>query len=382
MNRKNPPDAILREVVRAHRRQAVPEHRGRDQPRRARRDVRPLQARRGPAPPAKGEQSHDARMLAATMCAWPCALRRPRTRRSRIPIAPVKIVVPFTPGTGIDILARTLGQKLSDDWKQPVVVENRAGASGNIGTEAVAKSPPGRLHAADDREHDRAEPEPVQDDSVRPVKDFVAVAPLALGRLALVAHPSLPAKTVKELVALAKASPGKLNYASPGNGTPHHLRDGALQVEGRHRRRARAVQGNRASRAGPPRRAGERDVPAGARRAAAGGRRQARHARGRGRRARERHAQRAVARRGRRRARDRHRHLVRPVRAGPYARRRSSTASTPTSIACSRCPTSSTRSRSRACKPPAARPPRSTAHANRISSGGRPSCASAKIQPD
>jgi tripartite-type tricarboxylate transporter receptor subunit TctC len=139
------------------------------------------------------------------------------------PSRPVKLVVPFTPGTGIDILARTLGQKLDDDWKVGVVVENRAGASGNIGTEAVAKSPPDGytlLTTAQTMVVNRALFASLPYD---PVKDFAPIAPLAIGSLALVVHPSLNVKTVAELVALAKANPGKLNYASPGNGTPHHL---------------------------------------------------------------------------------------------------------------------------------------------------------------
>jgi tripartite-type tricarboxylate transporter receptor subunit TctC len=139
------------------------------------------------------------------------------------PSRPVKLVVPFTPGTGIDILARTLGQKLGDEWKVGVVVENRAGASGNIGTEAVAKSAPDGytlLPTAQTMVVNRALFASLPYD---PVKDFAPIAPLAIGSLALVVHPSLNVKTVSELVAYAKANPGKLNYASPGNGTPHHL---------------------------------------------------------------------------------------------------------------------------------------------------------------
>jgi tripartite-type tricarboxylate transporter receptor subunit TctC len=163
------------------------------------------------------------RELAATMCAMSVLCGATASAQEPYPTRAIRIIVPFTPGTGIDILARTLGQKLSDDWKQPVVVENRAGASGNIGTEAVAKSPADGytlLMTASTIVQNRALFKTIPYD---PVKDFVAVAPLALGRLALVTHPSLGAKNVKEFIALAKASPGKLNYASPGNGTPHHL---------------------------------------------------------------------------------------------------------------------------------------------------------------
>jgi tripartite-type tricarboxylate transporter receptor subunit TctC len=139
------------------------------------------------------------------------------------PSKPIKIIVPFTPGTGIDILARTLGEKLGEDWKTAVVIDNRPGASGNIGTEAVAKSPPDGytlLMTASTIVLNRSLFKSIPYD---PIKDFAPVAPLAIGRLALVVHPSVSAKTVNEFIAFAKANPGKLNYASPGNGTPHHL---------------------------------------------------------------------------------------------------------------------------------------------------------------
>ena len=139
------------------------------------------------------------------------------------PSRPIRIIVPFTPGTGIDILARTLGQRLGDAWKTGVVVENRPGASGNIGTEAVAKSPPDGytlLMTASTIVLNRSLFKSIPYD---PIRDFAPVAPLAIGRLALVTNPAVPAKTVAEFVALAKKEPGKLNYGSPGNGTPHHL---------------------------------------------------------------------------------------------------------------------------------------------------------------
>ena len=143
--------------------------------------------------------------------------------QSRYPDKPIKLIVPFTPGTGIDILARTLGQKIGDDWKIGVVVDNRPGASGNIGTEAAAKAPPDGytlLTTASTIVLNRSLFKTIPYD---PVKDFAPVAPLAIGRLALVTHPSVNAKSVKELIAFAKANPGKLFYGSPGNGTPHHL---------------------------------------------------------------------------------------------------------------------------------------------------------------
>jgi len=139
------------------------------------------------------------------------------------PDKPIRIIVPFTPGTGIDILARTLGQKMGEDWKTAVIVENKPGASGNIGTEAAAKAQPDGytlLMTANTIVLNRSLFKSIPYD---PVEDFAPVAPLAIGRLALVTHPSVAAKSVNEFIALAKREPGKLNYGSPGNGTPHHL---------------------------------------------------------------------------------------------------------------------------------------------------------------
>jgi len=143
--------------------------------------------------------------------------------QERYPSRPIRIIVPFTAGTGMDILARTIGQKLSERLKVPVVVENRAGASGNIGTEAVAKSPADGytlLMTASTIVQNAALSRSVPYD---PVRGFTPIGLTAIGSLALVVHPSVPAKSVAEFVALAKSQPGRLNYASPGSGTPHHL---------------------------------------------------------------------------------------------------------------------------------------------------------------
>ena len=143
--------------------------------------------------------------------------------QSPYPNRPIRIVVPYTAGTGIDILARATGQKLSERLKVAVVVENRPGASGNIGTEAVVKAAPDGytlLMTASTHVTNAALQASVPYD---PAKSFTPIGPTAIGNLALVVHPSVPAKSVPELVALAKAQPGKLNYASPGSGTPHHL---------------------------------------------------------------------------------------------------------------------------------------------------------------
>jgi tripartite-type tricarboxylate transporter receptor subunit TctC len=142
--------------------------------------------------------------------------------QAQYPSRPIRIVVPFTPGTGIDILARSFGQKLGERLKVPVVVENRPGASGNIGTEAVAKAPPDGytlLMTATTLVQSVALHKSVPYDP----KAMTPIGLAAIGNLALVAHPSVAAKSVAELVALARSRPGQLNYASPGNATPHHL---------------------------------------------------------------------------------------------------------------------------------------------------------------
>jgi tripartite-type tricarboxylate transporter receptor subunit TctC len=141
---------------------------------------------------------------------------------AQYPSKPVKLVVPFTPGTGIDILARVFAQKLQERTKNPVVVENRPGASGNIGTEAVAKAPADGytlLMTATTIVQSAVLNKSVPYDP----KAMTPIGLAAIGNLSLVAHPSVPARSVAELVAYARARPGQLNYASPGNATPHHL---------------------------------------------------------------------------------------------------------------------------------------------------------------
>ncbi len=150
--------------------------------------------------------------------------------QAQYPNKPVKLIVPFTPGTGIDILARTWGQKLQERRNVPVVVENRPGASGNIGTEAVAKAPADGytlLFTATTLVQSAALYKTVPYDP----KALTPIGLAAIGNLALVAHPSVPARSVEQLVALVKAQPARLNYASPGNATPHHLAMELLKLQ-------------------------------------------------------------------------------------------------------------------------------------------------------
>ena len=139
------------------------------------------------------------------------------------PAKPVRIVVPFAAGGPADIYARFLGQRLQEPMSQSFVIENRPGAGSIIGTDIVAKS------AADGYTLLLMSNTHTINESLIPkkpfalMKDFVPVAPINSSDLLLVVHPSLPTRSVKELVALVKSKPKGLNYASSGNGTPYHL---------------------------------------------------------------------------------------------------------------------------------------------------------------
>jgi len=157
--------------------------------------------------------------LAAVGCAaiWPVAWAQ------QYPNKVVRLVVPFAAGGPADIYARYLGQRLQEPFGQSFVVDDRPGAGSIIGTELVAKSPPdGYTLLVMSNTH-------TVNESLVPkkpfvlMKDFVPVVPVNYSDLVLVVHPSLPAKSVKELIALAKAKPRGLNYASSGTGTPYHM---------------------------------------------------------------------------------------------------------------------------------------------------------------
>jgi tripartite-type tricarboxylate transporter receptor subunit TctC len=136
---------------------------------------------------------------------------------------PLRLIVPFTPGTGIDLIARVVGPRLGDRLGRAVVVDNRAGASGNIGTEAVVRAAPNGstlLVSVNTLVMNRSLYPQLAFD---PVKDLVPVSLTSWGQLLLVTHPNSGMKTARDLVVRAKANPGKINYASPGVGTPHHM---------------------------------------------------------------------------------------------------------------------------------------------------------------
>jgi len=139
------------------------------------------------------------------------------------PSRPVRIVVPFPPAGAVDILGRVVGQKLGEKWKQSVVIENRPGGGTVLGTDIVAKSPPDGhtlLLAVTSHTINATLVDKLPFD---PIRDFAPITLAATGLTILVAHPSVPANSVNELIALAKANPGKLNFGSPGSGTAMHL---------------------------------------------------------------------------------------------------------------------------------------------------------------
>ena len=139
------------------------------------------------------------------------------------PSQPVRLIVGYTPGTGIDIIARSVGPKLQERLGQPFVVENKAGASGNIGSELVARSKPDGHTLLVAPGTMVMVPALFKSLPFDTVKDFTPVSLAAVGSLLLVAAPSAGIDSVAQLVATSKANPGKLNYGSPGVGTPHHL---------------------------------------------------------------------------------------------------------------------------------------------------------------
>jgi tripartite-type tricarboxylate transporter receptor subunit TctC len=147
------------------------------------------------------------------------------------PLKPVRLIVPFPPAGGNDVFARLLAQKLSDAWKQQVLVENRPGAGGNIGTEFAARSGADGYtlllgHTGTLAINPALYTKPGYD----PQRDFTPISLLASAPLVLVAYPGSGLRSVGDIVAQARAKPGELNYASSGNGTGSHLSGELLQA--------------------------------------------------------------------------------------------------------------------------------------------------------
>jgi len=155
-----------------------------------------------------------------------------RAQSNDFPTRPLRIIVPFPPGGGSDIVARIVAQRLTDAVGQPVIVENRTGASGNIGHALAAKAAPDGHTLLLASSNFVANPGLLKHNPYDPIKDFAAVTYAAGSPNVLVVHPSFPANTFKDFLAITKANPGKFNFASPGAGTTSHLAAALLKVEG------------------------------------------------------------------------------------------------------------------------------------------------------
>jgi tripartite-type tricarboxylate transporter receptor subunit TctC len=141
------------------------------------------------------------------------------------PARPIRIIVPFGAGGPADIAARLVGNVLQQSLGQPIVVENRTGAGGVIGTQEVAKSEPDgyTLLLMSNTQTANESLVPAAQRKYELMRDLVPIAPINYSDLVIVVNPSVPAKTLAEFIALAKSQPGKLNYASSGQGTPYHM---------------------------------------------------------------------------------------------------------------------------------------------------------------
>lgn len=162
-----------------------------------------------------------------TMSIALCALAMgaiPQAAAQSFPTKPVRIIVAFPAGGGTDIVARVLGQKLSEYWGQQVLVDNRAGASGTIGTEFAAKAPAdGYTMFMGTMGNLAVNKHLFPKMAVHPAKDFAALSQVVAVHFVMVAHPSVPAKNVKEVIGLARRQPGQLTYGSSGPGGAPHL---------------------------------------------------------------------------------------------------------------------------------------------------------------
>jgi len=151
------------------------------------------------------------------------ALAPPATVAQTFPTRPVRLMVPFPPGGATDIIGRLVAGKMQDVWGQPVVVENKPGAGTVVGTDYVAKSAPDGYTLGMVVTAYVINPSLRSDLPYNTLKDLTGVTQVSVQHLVMAAHPSLPANSIPELVALAKKEPGKLAYATPGSGTAMHL---------------------------------------------------------------------------------------------------------------------------------------------------------------
>src|SRR4051794_17413244 len=160
--------------------------------------------------------------LGATLLATPVVVATPGLAQD-YPSRPVRIIVPFGAGGPADVTARQIGSILQESFGQPFVVENRTGAGGVIGTVEAVKSPPDGYTLLMMSNTQTANESLVPQRKYELMRDLAPIAPVNSSDLVIVVHPQVAAKTLQEFIALAKSQPGKLNYASSGQGTPYHM---------------------------------------------------------------------------------------------------------------------------------------------------------------
>jgi tripartite-type tricarboxylate transporter receptor subunit TctC len=161
--------------------------------------------------------------IALALAAALFATSLPVAQAQDYPSRPVKVIVPFGAGGPADVTARQIGNILQESFGQPFVIENRTGAGGVIGTQEVVKSPPDGYTLLMMSNTQTANESLVPQRKYELMRDLAPIAPVNSSDLVIVVHPSVPAKTLQEFIALAKSQPGKLNYASSGQGTPYHM---------------------------------------------------------------------------------------------------------------------------------------------------------------
>ena len=167
------------------------------------------------------------RMWAAVVFASLTAV--PHAIAQQYPVKPIRLVVPFPPGASSDIVGRMIGDKLAEQIGQPIIVDNRAGAGGNLGIASASKSPPDGYTIVIATASISVSPALYANPGYNPVKDLAPIARLTAIPNILVVHPSVPAKTLRQFINLARASPGKLNFGSGGAGTTNHLANELLK---------------------------------------------------------------------------------------------------------------------------------------------------------
>jgi tripartite-type tricarboxylate transporter receptor subunit TctC len=152
-----------------------------------------------------------------------CARQAGAAEPLAYPVKPIRVIVPFAPGGGTDLVARSIAAKFTETWGQPVVVDNRAGGNGNIGTEIVAKAPADGYTLLFNTNATLVINPHMSKLGYDPVRDFAPITQATVLPFVLLLHPSVPAKSVADLIGLIKAKPGEFNYGSSGNGGGAHL---------------------------------------------------------------------------------------------------------------------------------------------------------------